>query len=109
MFNFFKKPNIKSIDINELDVLIGKVELIDIRESSEVAEGSIETAKHIPMGDLLETPSKYLTQDKTYYIFCRSGMRSAKTAEKLTEAGYDIINLKGGITGYRGKHHSKRI
>lgn len=106
MFNFFKKPDIKSIDVNELDELIGKIELIDIREPYEVAEGSIQTAKHIPMGDLLQDSEKYLSKEKTYYIFCRSGGRSEDTTIRLMQKGYDIVNLRGGIMKYAGKYHS---
>lgn len=106
MFNFFKKSNSKEINVNELDELIGKIELIDIREADEFAEGTIETAKHIAMGDLLSEPEKYLSKEKTYYILCRSGGRSSNTVSKLEAKGYDVVNVAGGVAGYYGKHRS---
>lgn len=104
MFPFFKKPNVKSIDVNEIDDLLGKIELIDIREDFEVAEGTIDTAKHIPMDNLLDAPEKYLQKDKTYYLLCRSGNRSGNTAVRLQEQGYDVVNVNGGMMNYKGKN-----
>lgn len=68
VFEFFKRDNSQVINVNDLDNLIGKIELIDIREPFEYKNGSIKTAKNIPMGNLLESPEKYLTKDKTYYV-----------------------------------------
>lgn len=50
MFEFLKRDNRKLINVNELDNLIGKIELIDIREPYEYNSGSIKTAKNTPMG-----------------------------------------------------------
>lgn len=35
MFDFFKRDNSKVIHVNDLDNLIGKIELVDIREPYE--------------------------------------------------------------------------
>lgn len=106
MFNLFGKSNVKKINVNELDDLIGKIELIDIREISEFSEGSIKSAINIPMGDLLASPEKYLDKDKTYYILCRSGGRSANTADKLDAQGYQVVDVTGGVINYSGKFRS---
>lgn len=50
VFEFLKRDNRKLINVNELDNLIGKIELIDIRETYEYNSGSIKTAKNTPMG-----------------------------------------------------------
>lgn len=106
MFHLFRKANFKQINVNELDDLIGKVELIDIREKSEFAEGSIKSAVNIPMGDLLNSPEKYLDKDKTYYILCRSGGRSANTVGMLDKQGYQVVDVAGGVMNYLGKYRS---
>lgn len=85
MFDFFKRDDSKSIDVNAMDNLIGKVELIDIREPYEYASGIIKTAKNIPMGNLLAEPDKYLLKEKTYYLICRSGVRSVMAVRQLTK------------------------
>lgn len=102
MFNFIKKDNGKVIHVNDLDNLIGNIELIDIREVYEFRSGSIQTAKNIPMGNLISEPSKYMNKDKTYYIMCQSGGRSGMTTKELTKLGYDVINVAGGMGSYVG-------
>lgn len=102
MFDILNKNNSNHIHINEMDKLIGKVELIDIREPLEYNSGTLKTAKNIPMDNLLINPTKYLTKDKTYYIMCHSGARSEVTTRELTKQGYHVINLDGGISSYNG-------
>ncbi|WP_315080481.1 rhodanese-like domain-containing protein [uncultured Clostridium sp.] len=102
MFGFLKRENGKVINVNDIDALIGKVELIDIREDYEYKNGSIKSAKNIPMGMLLNEPNKYLNKDKEYYIMCQSGGRSTRTCSSLRKQGYDVINVSGGIGSYVG-------
>lgn len=64
MFGFFNKNNGKVVNVNDIDSLIGKIELIDIREPFEYGRGSIKSAKNIPMQTLLNNPDKYLKKIK---------------------------------------------
>ncbi len=102
MFSFLKKDDSKVIHVNDMDNLIGTVELIDIREPYEYKSGSIKTAKSIPMGNLLTAPDRYLRKDKTYYIICQSGGRSASACRTLTKQGFNVINVAGGVGSYAG-------
>lgn len=98
----FKKDNDKVLHVNEIDSLIDKVELIDIREPYEYKSGSIRSAKNIPMGNLLNDPKKYLDTDKTYYVLCQSGARSGRACNILTKQGFSVINVSGGVGSYVG-------
>jgi rhodanese-related sulfurtransferase len=102
MFGFLKKEDTKVINVNDIDELIGKVELIDIREDYEYKGGSIKSAKNIPMGELLNEPNKYLNKSKEYYIMCQSGGRSARACNNLTSKGFNVINVSGGMGSYVG-------
>lgn len=102
MLGFLKNDAGKSVHVNEIDELIGKVELIDIREPYEYQRGSLKTAKNIPMGDIVNAPANYLDKDKAYYIMCQSGGRSSQTCKFLTKQGYDVINVVGGVGAYVG-------
>lgn len=104
MFNFFKKENTKTININELDNLIGKEAIIDIRQPIEYKNGSIKTAKNIALSNLLLSPEKYLDKDKTYYILCHSGARSGRATKILAKKGFNVVNVAGGIRSYRGSN-----
>lgn len=102
MFSFLKKDDGKVINVNDIDQLIGKVEIIDIREDYEYKNGSLRTAKNIPMRTLLANPEKYLAKDKTYYIVCQSGARSGKTANYLSKQDFNVVNVAGGMGSYVG-------
>lgn len=102
MFDFFGRDNLKVVNVNDLDNLLGKIELIDIREPYEYKSGSIKTSKNIPMGNILENPEKYLRKDKTYYIMCHSGARSSRASKALAKQGFDIVNVSGGMGTYVG-------
>lgn len=102
MFGIFNKNAGKVINVNDIDNLVGKINLIDIREPYEYRTGSIKTAKNIPMGDLLGEPDKYLQKDKEYHIVCQSGGRSARACSKLAGLGFDVVNVAGGVGSYVG-------
>lgn len=102
MFNLFRRNDRKVINVNDIDTLIGKIDLIDIREPYEYSSGTIKTAKNIPMGNILNDPEKYLTKDKEYYIMCQSGGRSARACDDLTRQGYNVVNVSGGMGSYAG-------
>lgn len=102
MFDFLKRDASKVIHVNDMDNLIGKVEIIDIREPYEYKSGTLKTAKNIPMGNLVSEPSKYLNKEKTYYIMCQSGGRSGRASKVLQKQGFNVINVAGGMGSYVG-------
>lgn len=102
MFNFFKRDNGKVVSVNDIDSLIGKINLIDIREVYEYRSGSLKTARNIPMGNLLNDPDRYLKKENEYYLMCQTGSRSSLACRRLTKEGFNVINIRGGIGAYRG-------
>lgn len=102
MFGLLKREEIKGINVNDIDDKIGKIDLIDIREPYEYAGGSIKSAKNIPMQKLIGEPSKYLKNDRTYYLMCLSGSRSSRASRYLSKLGYDVVNVVGGYGSYVG-------
>ncbi|NLF20649.1 MAG: rhodanese-like domain-containing protein [Clostridiaceae bacterium] len=103
MFMFGRSKG-KTVPVNELDALIGKIELIDIRETYEFSGGSLRTAKNVPMQKLISDPAKYLKKDKTYYLMCQSGARSRMCCGQLTRDGYDVVDVVGGYGMYFGSN-----
>ncbi|MDF2587222.1 MAG: rhodanese domain protein [Anaerocolumna sp.] len=106
MLGLLKMNTGKKINVNELDNLIGDIDLIDVRETYEFKNQSIKSAQNIPMGQLVSDPNKYLAKDNTYYLICESGARSARTCNYLTKQGFDVINVLGGVSSYDGKYKS---
>ena len=76
-------------------------EVVDVREVSEVAEGKIPGAIHIPLG-LLEFRMNELDKNKTYVMVCRSGGRSSRASQFLEYYGYNVINMQGGMMAWTG-------
>ncbi len=70
--------------------------LLDVREDEEWAAGYAPGARHIPLGEL-GARSDELPQDGAVYVICRSGHRSARAAQALANAGWDAINVAGGM------------
>lgn len=102
MFHLIKKKDKDLVHVNDLDQLIGQIQLIDIREEYEYKSGSIQTASNIPMWNLLKSPEQYLRKDTKYYILCHSGARSSMVVKELKQKGYDVINVAGGVGSYQG-------
>jgi len=79
------------------------VVILDVRTSTEFAEGHIQGAILIDQGqdDFVEKAKATLPTEKTIAIYCRTGRRSANAAGKLADVGYKCINLKGGIVAWK--------
>ena len=76
-------------------------QLIDVRQPSEVAEGTLDGAVNIPLDHLVVRVRELDPQRRTI-VFCRSGARSTQAAEFLAAAGFDdVINLAGGMLVYQ--------
>ena len=70
--------------------------LLDVREDDEWAAGYAPGACHIPMGELNARAGE-IPQDQVVYVICRSGVRSARVAQALAAAGWEAINVAGGM------------
>jgi sulfur-carrier protein adenylyltransferase/sulfurtransferase len=80
-----------------------KVNLIDVRETHEFQICRIPGSTLIPLGDLPKRVSELNVADEVV-VHCKSGMRSAKAAEFLRQAGFKrVLNVKGGILAWSDK------
>lgn len=79
-----------------------KLELIDVREDEEVAEGMIPGTKHIKMGDI-PASLDYFEKEKEYIFICRSGRRSENVCAYLQDKGYKVRNMTGGMLEWTGE------
>ena len=70
--------------------------LLDVREDDEWAAGYAPGARHIPLGEL-GARSGEIPQGEAIYVICRSGGRSARAAQALVGAGWEAINVAGGM------------
>lgn len=77
------------------------IKVIDVRTEVEFADGHVEDAVNLPVEEIVggEMPAD---KEATFYLICRSGARSALAAEQLNSAGYQAINVQGGMLAYEG-------
>jgi len=99
------ESQIKLIDVQDLKKLIDRqaVELVDVREADEFASERIDGAILVPLSkfDIQQISN---SPDKQVVLYCRSGNRSHRAAEKLIDAGYaEVTHLKGGIMAWRSQ------
>lgn len=95
----------KSISTNELKNLLAEgkqLNLIDVREPGEVAQGKIPTAVNMPLG-LIEFRMHELDKSKEYIMVCRSGARSGQATLFLDSQGYNVMNMTGGMMCWEGE------
>ncbi len=70
--------------------------LLDVREQSEFRQARIAGATLIPLGQL-QARVKELPTDREIIVVCASGSRSGSAVNALRKAGYNAVNLDGGM------------
>jgi rhodanese-related sulfurtransferase len=75
--------------------------VLDVREPDEWSLGRIAGSLHVPMGELRARQDE-LPTDRPLVVVCRSGNRSAIVVGALLDAGYDAVNLAGGLQAWAG-------
>lgn len=79
-----------------------QLNIIDVRETQEVAMGKIPTAINIPLG-LIEFRIQDLDKNKEYVIVCHSGGRSSQATRFLDSYGFNVTNMDGGMMSWDGE------
>ena len=76
--------------------------VLDVREDSEVRNGKIKGARHIPLAQLKTRLVELESfKAKPVLVYCPSGSRSAHACSVISKAGFqDVSNLAGGIVAW---------
>jgi phage shock protein E len=79
-----------------------EVIILDVRTPAEFAEGAIKGAINIDVNaSNFKEKVSTLDKEKSYLIYCRSGMRSVKACNIMSENGYrQLYNLLGGYQAW---------
>lgn len=95
---------IRQYDVDELKNLLheGNVQIIDVRTPEEYQSGHIPNVPSKPMQDIGTWMDELNPQD-SYVFVCRSGARSQRVAEFLSEKGFQhVANYDGGMLVWDG-------
>ena len=56
------------------------------------------------MGNIFIDEINTLNKNKSYYVYCRSGARSAQAVQLMRDLGFnETYNLLGGILDWKGE------
>jgi rhodanese-related sulfurtransferase len=73
--------------------------LVDVRQPGELAAGSVHGAINIPLGQL-GARWREIDGDRRVAFLCHSGARSSRATGIALKAGYDAVNVHGGVTAW---------
>lgn len=105
---FYQRRIVKTLTEDQFREGYRKAQLIDVREPNEFENGHILGARNIPLSQM-KMRMKELRPDKPVYLYCQSGMRSARAAQFLNRKGYkDLSHLQGGFKKWTGKVKAKK-
>ncbi|MAS33727.1 MAG: sulfurtransferase [Anaerolineaceae bacterium] len=74
--------------------------ILDVRQPNEYRAGHIKGAKLIPLDELGRRMTE-LPEDTEILCVCRSGSRSGAAVGQLNRAGFEAVNLRGGMIGWQ--------
>ncbi|MFC5044555.1 rhodanese-like domain-containing protein [Aquimarina hainanensis] len=82
------------------------VVILDVRTEDEVEEGHIPNMINIDIrqGQGFLDEIEKLDKSKKYYVYCRSGARSAQACALMNQMGFETTyNLLGGFMEWEGE------
>jgi len=95
---------INEIDVGELVELMNtndsNIQIIDVRQPQEVANGAIDGMTNIPMVSI-PLRANEISDDKQVVLVCHSGARSGQCTAWLMQNGKsNVHNLRGGMIAW---------
>lgn len=93
---------IKALTPQDAQALIakGEVDVVDVRDPGEFAEGHVPRARNVPLGILKADPRGKLSRDNVLMV-CAKGVRSQTAATVAEELGLNqIFQLTGGTRAW---------
>jgi rhodanese-related sulfurtransferase len=80
-------------------------QIIDVRTAEEVAEGYIPNMIHLDIygGQEFMASLESLDKARPYFVYCKSGGRSAQACDIMQALGFsETYNLLGGFSSWTG-------
>lgn len=75
---------------------------VDVRYAEEYEDSHIPDAVLLPLSDLRRLADEHLQSNQPYVLVCRSGKRSAVAALLLSQRGYRVVSMQGGMNAWTG-------
>lgn len=95
-------PSVSAVELNEKLKAPKRPFVVDVRQPDEFRTGHIISAKLIPLGELGSRMNE-LPKDKEIVCVCATGSRSRSATKMLIRAGYNAVDMKGGMMSWSSK------
>ncbi len=92
-----KQPLVKWVVAKEAKIMLNQgAGLLDVRLEDEYRHRALKDSINVPLY-LLRLKATSLDSKRSYIVYCETGNRSVAAAFLLTERGFDVHVLKGGL------------
>jgi phage shock protein E len=97
--------NLSSDQFKEMIATDKTATIIDLRTTNEIEKGFISGSIQIDyLGKNFDTQMAALDKNKTYYVYCQAGGRSADAAGYMEKQGFKkVYNLEKGFSEWKAK------
>ena len=96
--------DVEEVEPSELDAVLERATLLDVREPHEAVLGVLEGALHVPASEL-DARLHELDSARSYVVACRVGAKSRWAIGRLRDAGFRRVrHLRGGLLAYAAAH-----
>ena len=108
-FLLLKQPPIATVQLaRALEQHQHGSQWLDVRTEEEYEAGHFPGALNMPL-NLLKLKSRMLDRHRHYLIYCNSGRRSQAAAHFLSQEGFDVNWLAGGIFSHAHSVEQQRL
>lgn len=82
------------------------IQVLDVRTADEYKSGHLKNALQANWLNKTEfnDRTQHLDKNKSVYIYCLSGGRSAAAGAALAAQGYKVINMEGGVNAWKNSN-----
>jgi len=106
MFSCSSKEGLQNLEAIAFQKAINseaRKQILDVRSAEEFQNGHIEGAVNADINSpSFQQTASTLEKEKTVFVYCLSGARSASAAGQLKEMGFTkIVNLTGGMLAWQ--------
>jgi rhodanese-related sulfurtransferase len=94
-----REPLVQWVTLDQARALAQKgAGLLDVRTEDEFRSGSVKGSINLPLS-LLRRKARELDSKRHYVVFCQTGSRSCAAAFLLSQRGFEVSVLRGGLSG----------
>lgn len=101
-----QKRSADLVDPEDLQGVIRKVQVVDVRDPDEFRAGHILGARNIPFGEFVHRVHE-IRKDKPVYLYDDNNHFAPRAANQLRKVGHkQVFIIKGGFEKWPGKRKS---